>query len=59
MGYVDDDGVWHAFPPPPEWAPRPIQLGEWIRVWNGDRWKRRKAVPHPCPLFPTFTEVDQ
>lgn len=51
LGWIDDAGEWHAFPPPPEWEPAPIREGEWIRVWNGTGWKRRKAVPDPCPLF--------
>lgn len=47
LGWIDDEGEWHAFPPPPEWDPRPLVVGEWIRV-DG---KRRQAVADPFPLF--------
>ncbi len=53
LGWIDDAGEWHPFPPLPEWAPEPIQPGERILVWIASlkRYRSRKAVPDPTPLF--------
>lgn len=56
MGWIDDEGEWHPFPPLPLWDPTPIRPGERIPVWDGQRYRSRRAVPEPCPLFRSARE---
>lgn len=48
LGWVDDAGEWHSFPPLPDWDPGPLWEGEYVKV---EGFGRRKAVRDPLALF--------